>query len=196
MGSMSEKLAAAAAALGIPTITAPGPIQVVYNRYKKHLHLRVIDSPLPEKVHLLSENFLYWIKLEYPNPDMPGKWVQAKPSVVIPMLENGTFNETGFRIDEKRANALFNLPNLLARPNCIHGNLRNQEERGLGGIKGDHVYVAYHGLHTRTVAFTRFDPDIKKVIVVSSFSVSKEWVARCAEIPAKYLQPKRSCRCK
>lgn len=196
VGSFADKLAAAAAALGIPAVTAPGPIQVIYNRYKKHLHMRVIESPLPETVHLLPDNFLYWIKLEYPNLSMPGEWIQAKPSVVIPMLENGTFNETGFRIDERRANALFNLPDLLSRPNCIHGNLRNQEERGLGGIKGEHVYVAYHGRHTRTVAFTRLDPDIKKVIVVSSFNVSKEWVTQCAEMPAKYTRPECSCTCK
>ena len=196
VGSFSEKLAVAAAALGIPAVVTPGPIQVIYNRYKKHLHLQAIDSPLPETVHLLPDNFLYWIKLEYPNPDRVGEWIQAKPSVVIPMLENSTFNETGFRIDERRARAIFNLPNLLTGPNCIHGNLRDQDERGLGGIKGEHVYVAYHGRHTRTVAFTKLDLDIKKVILVSSFSVSKEWVARCAEIPAKYVKPGCVCTCK
>lgn len=196
MGSLADKLAKAAADLGIPTVAPPGPIQTVYNRYRKHLHLRVIESPLPESVELRSENFLYWIKLEYPNLDVQGEWIQTKPNVVLPMLEAGTFDETGFRIDQKRANALFDIPNLLARPNCIHVNLRNQEDRGQGGIKGDHIYVAYHGKYTRTVAFTRFDTDMKKVILVSSFGASREWVAQCAKIPAKYIKPNCACSCK
>lgn len=191
--TFAEKLAAA---LGIPRIVPPGPIQVLFNRYKKHLHQQAVDSPLPEVVHLLPENFLYWIKLEYPNLAKPDEWIQAKPSVVLPMLEKGIFDETGFRINEQRANALFNIPNLLKRPNCIHKNLRNHEYRGQGGIKGDHIYVVYHGKHTRKVAFTRLDPKLQKVILVSSFGVSKEWVTKCAEIPALYVRDGCSCTCK
>jgi hypothetical protein len=159
-----------------------------------HLDGKLIDSPLPERVHLLQENFLYWIKLEYPNLAVPGTWIQARPSIVLPLLEKRTFDETGFRVDENRASSLFNVPTLIRTPNCIHRNLRNQAYRGLGGITGDHVYVSYHG-RGRKVAFTRLDVDIKKVIMVSSFGVSKEWVARCAEMPAVYVGEGLVCTC-
>jgi hypothetical protein len=192
VGSFSDKLAAA---LGIPPVPPPGPIQTLFNRYKKHLRNLAIETPLPETVHLLDTNFLYWIKLEYPNLTDPDKWIQAKPSVVIPMLNNGTFNETGFRINEQRANSLFNVPNLLRRPNCIHRNLRNHEYRGQGGIKGDHVYVAYHGTQTRKAAFTGLDTKTNSVILVTSFGGSREWVAGCAEMPALYVGQGCQCTC-
>jgi hypothetical protein len=192
-GTFSEKLALA---LGIEPVKAPGPIQTLFNRYKKHLDGRIVCTPLPEQVHLLAENFLYWIKLEYPNLAEPGKWISARAGIVLPMLEEGTFDETGFRIDESRARALFNITQLLASPNCIHKNLRNHQHRGQGGIKGDHMYVTYHGRRTRKVAFTRFDPKLRKVILVSSFGVSGGWVAKCADMPAVHTKQGCICTCK
>jgi len=156
----------------------------------------IVSSPLPEEVHLLPENFLYWIKLEYPNLAEPDGWIQAKPSVVLPLLEKSTFDETGFRINEERARSLFNIPSILRTPNCIHRNLRNQEARGQGGIKGDHLYVICHGSYTRKVAFTRYDIDLKKVILITSFGASKEWVDRCVEMPALHIRNGCTCACK
>ena len=193
LGTFSEKLAAA---LGVQPVKAPGPIQILFNRYKKHLHGKVVATPLPEEVHLLAENFLYWIKLEYPNLAEPGKWISAKAKVVLPMLEKGIFDETGFRIDESRANALFHIAGLLGRPNCIHRNLRNHHHRGQGGIKGEHMYVVYRRKRTQKVAFTGYDVKLKKVILVSSFGVSKKWVAKCADMPAIYVRPGCICTCK
>jgi len=192
VGSLADKLRAA---LNLPAVAPPGPIQTLYNRFKYHLNGKIIESPLPESVHLLSINFFYWVKLEYPNLAIPGQWVQAKPSVVLPTFENGTFDETGFRVDENRSASLFNLPNLLRNPNCIHGNLRDQEERGLGGIKGAHIYVRYHS-RSRTVAFTEYSTRVQKTVVVSSFTVSSEWVSKCADMPAKYTEQGFICRCK
>ena len=177
MGSFSDKLAAA---LGVPPVPAPGPVQEKFNEYRKHLRNRVLETPLPESVHLLDENFLYWIKLRYPNVDAPGQWIGAKASVVIPLLENGTFNETGFQMDESRVLALPNIPALLQSPNCIHRNLRHQGAGDQGGIRGDHIYVAYYGKKSRKVAFTLSDPELGKVILVSSFWTYKEWVESCA----------------
>lgn len=191
--SLSEKLAAA---LGISPVQPPGPIQILYERYKKHLRNQIFHTPLPESVHLLDKNFLYWIKLEYPDLANPGNWIQAKPSIVIPMLENGSFLETGFRIDAQRANALFHIPDLLKMPNCIHENLRNHQSRGQGGIKGEHIYVAYYGTKTRKVAFTGLDAKTNKVILVTSFGCSREWVRKCALMPAKYVREGCSCTCK
>lgn len=192
-GTFSEKLAAA---LGIEQVPPPGPIQVLFNRFKKHLQGKIVDTPLPEQVHLLAENFPYWIKLEYPNVADPDQWISAAASVVVPLLDKGSFDETGFRIDEARAGAIFNIAGLLARPNCIHRNLRNHKHRGEGGIKGEHMYVAYHGTGTRKVAFTGYDPRLQKVILVSSFGVSREWAGRCADVPAIYVRPGCACTCK
>ena len=115
---------------GIEVVPPPCPVQELFNRYKKHMDKRVLKSPLPEEIHLLSENFPYWIKLENPNPSNLLEIIPAKSNVVVPMLEAGTFDQTGFTFDERRANALFNIPELLQSPNCIHTNLRNHDCRG------------------------------------------------------------------
>ena len=188
----SRKLAEA---LGIEPMKPPCPVQELFNQYKKHLDQHVINSPLPEAIHLLAENFPYWIKLEYPDLANPGKWIGAKANIVAPMLEQGIFDQTGFRFDETRARALFHVPALLQRPNCIHRNLRKHDFRGEGGIKGDYMYVAYYKKQ-RKVAFTLKDPRLDKVILVSSFWTNKKWVRECADQPTIYVAPGGVCTCK
>jgi hypothetical protein len=188
----SKKLALA---LGIEPVKPPGPIQQAYDRYKKHLGGLVIETPLPERVHLLPENFPYWIKLESPDPTNPTKWIAAKAKVVVPLLDAGKFDETGFRIDHSRARALFHIPDILRAPHCIHRNLRHAD-RGDGGIKGGHMYVAYYGKKQRKVAFTFADPVLGKVVLVSSFWSNKKWVEECAHMPAVYCCSRSKCTCK
>lgn len=189
---LSKKLAAA---LDIEPIKPSCPIQQLYDRYKKHLFGLVIETPIHEQVHLLPENFLYWIKLETTDPTDAKKWVGARAKMVVPLLEKGRFDQTGFRIDDSRARALFHIPDLLRSPNCIHRNLRHSE-RGAGGIKGGHMYVAYYGRKGRKVAFTFADPHLGKVVLVSSFWSNKKWIAECAYMPPVYEGPNRRCTCK
>ena len=179
-----------------PGYRAPGTVQSIFQEYKTHLAGGTICTPLPEEVHLLTENFPYWIKLEMLDPSNGTRWIPAKSSVVIPALEKGNFNQTGFRFDESRAKALLYIPSLLEGPNCIHKNLRYHAHRGQGGIRGDHVYVAYHGPKTRKVAFTMLDRRLNKVILVSSFWSFKKWVANCTGIPALHCQKAGACSCK
>jgi hypothetical protein len=174
----------------------PGSVQSVFQEYKTYLAGRIIRTPLPEEVHLLTENFPYWIKLEMPDPADSTRWIPAKSSVVIPALEKGNFDPTGFRFDESRAKALRRIPNLLERPNCIHKNLRYHAQRGQGGIRGDHVYVAYYGPKVRKVAFTMLDARLKKVVLVSSFWSFKKWVANCTGTPALHCHKASACSCK
>lgn len=188
----STKLAAVTG--GTPYV--PGPVQRLFDEYKKHLHLREVDTPLPEKVTFLPENFLYWIKLENRDPSRPSEWVPSKASVVIPLLETHTFDETSYRFDPSRGRALCHIPNLLKAPNCIHRNLRSHLTRGQGGIRGDYMYVAYYGRKRRKVAFTILDPNINRVILVSSFWTFKKWVADCAAMPALYVGQGCVCSCK
>jgi hypothetical protein len=183
-----------AAALDLTPIPLPCPVQELFNRYKKHLDKRIIQSPL-EQVHLLAENFPYWIKLENPNPTNLLETIPAKSNIVVPMLEAGTFDQTGFTFDETRAKALFNVPELLQSPNCIHVNLRNHDNRGDGGIKGAFMYVRYYGKKTRKVAFTTINPS-GKVILVSSFWTYRGWVKECANMPPVYVKSGNECKCK
>jgi hypothetical protein len=186
VGSLSDKLAAA---LGI---AVPGPVQELYNRYRKHLEPIVVSTPLPEEVSFLPENFPYLIQLENPNPADTVEWVPAKASEVLPPLIARQFDQTGFRFEELRANALFNLPDLLRKPNCIHKNLRH----GLvGGISGDFMYVGYYGKKKRKVAFTIRNQKLNKIVVVSSFWTYKSWVKDCADNPAIYVSPGCTCTC-
>jgi len=174
----------------------PCPVQSIFNRFKKFLNGRIIRTPLPEDVHLLAENFPYWIKLENRDPSNPSNWIPSRVGEVLPLLKRGVFNQTGFRFDWTRANNLFAIAYLLEAPNCIHRNLRHHRRRGQGGIRGDHIYVIYHNKKRRKVAFTIHDPRIGKVVLVSSFFANKNWVRECVESPAIHVRSDAACDCK
>lgn len=182
-----------AAALGI-NVKAIGRVQRAYNDHKKHLSGKALTTPLPEVVHLLDENFPYWIKLENPDPSRPGKTIGAKSNLVIPMLEVGDFDDTGYIFDETRVKSLLNIPALLRNPNCIHRNLRHAE-RGHGGIKGLHVYVEYLRHNVRRVAFTAPCPRLGVTVLVSSFYTKAAWIRDCADNPAIYIKTGSRCTC-
>jgi hypothetical protein len=184
-----------AAALGIEPVPPPCPVQELFNQSKKHLAGRIIKSPV-EEIHLLAENFPYWIKLQNPNPANLSGWIPAKSNIVVPMLEAGIFDQTGFRIDQTRAEALFNVPELLQTPNCIHRNLRNHKCRGEGGIKGDYIYVRYYTKKRRKVAFTTRNTRLGVVVLVSSFWTNRNWVEECSEMPALFVREGCQCLCK
>jgi hypothetical protein len=191
MSDLSRKLAAA---LGIEPPTPPCEVQLVFNRFKKHLAGRVISTPI-EEIHLFEENFPYLIQLENPDPTDAGEWVSAKASVVIPVLEKGCFDQTGFRFEPLRTKALFNLPEFLQKPNCIHRNLRHDLPFDEGQITGEHMYVAYYGKKQRKVAFTTKHSRRNKIILVSSFWCPKKWVREGADI-AVHVGEGCTCNCK
>ena len=174
----------------------PCPVQAIFNRFKKFLDGRIIRTPLPEDVHLLAENFPYWIKLENRDPSKPANWVPSRVGEVLPLLRRGVFNQTGFRFDWTRANELFAISHQLESPNCIHRNLRHHQKRGQGGIRGEHIYVVYYKKKRRKVAFTIHDPRIGKVVLVSSFYTNSNWVRECVETPAIFSRPGSGCDCK
>ncbi|HET9184073.1 MAG TPA: hypothetical protein VFP59_18245 [Candidatus Angelobacter sp.] len=190
-GDLKDKLAAALRIEVKPVCE----VQRLYNEHKKFLSGKVIKTPLPEHVHLLDENFPYWIHLENQDPVRNGAWISTKANVVLSDLEAGIFDQNGFRFDAQRARSLSYLPVLLRNPHCIHVNLRHHDERGDGGIRGHYMYVEYHHKKTRKVAFTLRDDRIGKIIVVSSFWTYKKWVQECAESPAVYVRNGCECTC-
>jgi hypothetical protein len=189
---LKEQLAAAVADLGL-VIKPICEVQRLYNEHKKYLSGKVLKNPL-EEVHLLDENFPYWIKLENDDPSRPGTWIGSKASIVVPKLETGEFDDKGFTFDESRAKALLNLPTLIRNPNCIHVNLRHAD-RGQGGIQGRHVYVEYYGGKKRKVAFTTHNEVLNVNVLVTSFWTYPKWVSDCAQSPAVYVRPGSVCTC-
>ena len=189
---LKEQLAAVAADLGL-VVKPICEIQRLYNQHKKFLSGKVIKNPM-EEVSLLDDNFPYWIKLENEDPSRPGIWIGSKAGMVVPKLENGEFDDTGFTFDPRRARSLLDLPNLIRNPNCIHVNLRHAE-RGHGGIQGRHVYVEYHGKNTRKVAFTTLNETLSVNVLVTSFWTNSGWVGDCAQFPAAYVRPGSKCCC-
>jgi hypothetical protein len=171
-----------------------GRVQRAYNDHKRYLSGKALTTPLPEIVHLLDDNFPYWIKLENPDPSRPGETIGAKSNLVIPILERGDFNDAGYTFDETRVKSLLNIPALLRNPNCIHQNLRHAE-RGHGGIKGLHVYVEYVRHNVRRVAFTAPCPRSGRTILVSSFFTTGAWIKDCAANPATYVKAAARCTC-
>jgi len=180
-GDLKEKLAVA---LDLK-ITPKCHVQQVYDLYKRSMSGMRIDTPLPETVHLCDENFPYWIKLQRHNPET-NSWHDASASIVIPLLDAGTFDEKGYRLaDPRRARVLPHLPNLLRLPEWIYENGRC----GKGAVRGKYIYVQESKGQLK-VAFTLHDPRINKVIVVSSFWTTKNWLARCAKEPPLYQKKK------
>lgn len=180
-GDLREKLAAV---LKI-RIVQPCYIQQVFNTYKRSMSGMEIETPLPEKVHLRDENFPYWIKLQRYNSQTKS-WHDASASIVLPLLEAGTFDERGYKLeDPRRARVLPHLPTLLRFPDWIYENGRC----GRGGIRGTYAYVQEHKGQYK-VAFTLHDPRLGCVIVTSSFWMTKNWLKRCVKEPPIYTKKK------
>jgi hypothetical protein len=160
-------------------------IQQVFDQYKRSASGMQIQTPLPETVHLCDENFIYWIKLQWHDPKT-NSWHDAKPRIVLPLLLCGEFEERGYRLeDRRRARVLTHLPNLLRDPEKIYENLLCKR----GGIRGKYVYVQeYQG--QLKVAFTLYDRRLDKVIVVTSFWTTKNWLARRVKEPPLYTKKK------
>lgn len=178
-GDLKEKLAAALGVKVKPTCY----IQQVYDLYKRSMSGKQINTPLPETVHLCDDNFIYWIKLQWHNPTT-NTWHDASPANALPLLAAGTFDEKGYRLeDPRRARVLPHLPNLLRLPEKIYANCRCDK------IRGKHVYVQEYKGQLK-VAFTLYDPRLDKVIVVSSFWTTKNWLARCVKEPPLYTKKK------
>jgi hypothetical protein len=158
-------------------------IQQVYDLYKRSMSGMQITTPL-ETVHLCDENFVYWIKLQWHNPQT-NSWHDAAATVVLPLLDAGTFDEKGYRLeDPRRARILTHLPNLLRLPERVYENAHK-------GIRGKYVYVQEYKGQIK-VAFTLHDQRLKKVIVVSSFWTTKNWLARCVKEPPIYDTKKKA----
>lgn len=160
-------------------------VQKVYDLYKRSMSGMQITTPLPETVHFRDENFPYWIKLQCHNPDT-NSWRDASATIVLPMLDAGTFDEKGYRLgDPRRARVLHHIPNLLRSPEWIYENGRC----GRGGITGKHIYVQEHKGQFK-VAFTLCNERIDKVILVTSFWTTKSWLNQCVKGDPLYQKKK------
>jgi hypothetical protein len=177
-------------ALGLENKPA-SKFQKIYDMFKKHLSGKVIKTPLPEDVHLLDENFPYWIKLQWFNPANK-KWQDASPAIVLPLFEAEIFEDASYRLeDPRRERMLPFLPQLLRDPEFIYENHRHYRDKsGRNGIRGKYIYVQKYKGQVK-VAFTIPDPRLNKVIVVSSFIVSQGWLDQCTNNrPAFYTKAK------
>jgi hypothetical protein len=169
-------------ALGTASKAEPKPqqdneFQRIFDIFKKTLSGKIIKTPL-EEVHILDENFCYLIKLQWKNPKT-NQWQDTSPSIVLPLLEARILDATQYRLeDPRRARALPSLVYLLGKPEFIYENCRHGKN---GGIRGKHVYVQHHSKGQVKVAFTIYDPRLRKVVPVSSFIVTQGWLDRCTD---------------
>lgn len=93
IGDLREKLAVALKL----NITPRCEVQQVFDLYKRSMSGKQVTTPLPETVHFRDENFPYWIKLQWHNPET-NSWQDASPTIVLPLLEAGTFDEKGYTL--------------------------------------------------------------------------------------------------
>lgn len=132
-------------------------VQIIFDQYKERMSGKIIQTPLPENVHLCDENFPHWIKLERRNPQT-GRWEEAYADIVVPLLQAGQVSDDDYRMaDPRRAPALLYVPHLLRRPDTIR---RRQD--------GDHFYFQKYRHYTK-IALTRLNERTGNVILVSSY---------------------------
>lgn len=173
-----------AGAFGIAVPPEPCAIQAAFNAYVRKICPLTVDTPLPETISFLPENFVHLVKME---TRLPGskEWINAKWSFIRASLERGDFDDSGYRFDPRRASALAGVLHLLRSPHCIHLNKRHGA-RQPGNIRGKWVYVRQHERNEVWVAFTLFDERIKQTVVTSSFYASPAWLETCASMPPIY----------
>ena len=153
--SLKEQLAAVAGEK--KSCGKDSQIQEIFDRYKQEMSGKIIETRVPESVHLCDENFPHWIKLQRQNPDT-GCWEDAYAAIVVPLLQAGQFTDEGYRMaDPRRAPALPYVPHLLKRPDTI----RRRED-------GDHFYFQRYR-HYFKVALTRLNEQTGQVILVASY---------------------------
>jgi len=80
--SLKDQVAAAV------SIHVKSEIQKIFDQYKRHMSGKIIETPVPESVHLCDENFPHWIKLERQNPET-GRWEEAYSEIVVPYCWQG-----------------------------------------------------------------------------------------------------------
>jgi hypothetical protein len=175
-----------AAALGVNAPPEPCAIQAAYNTFKRKMCPLTVETPLPETISFLPENFPHLVKLQ---TKIKGSddWINAKWSLVCDSLEAGDFQDDVYRFDPRRVHALQGVIQLLRRPHRIHPNLRHGD-RAPGNIRGEYIYVREMRRNEVWVAFTLYDPNIGLTVVTSSFYGSERWLATCAGLPAKYTR--------
>jgi len=175
-----------AAALGVQAPPEPSAIQVAYNTYKRTMCPLQIETPLPEIVSFLPENFPHLVKLQT-RIGGSQEWINAKWGMVRELLEAGTFRDDEYRVDPRRVHALQGVIQLLRRPHSIHPNLRHGQ-RAPGNIRGKHLYVRERQGNEVWVAFTLPDDRLGVTVVTSSFYTRRTWLEDCAGLPAIYTR--------
>ena len=179
-----------AGALGLETPPAPCAIQAAFNDYVRKMCPITVETPLPETISFLDENFPHLVKLE---TRLPGSevWVNAKWPRVSDALKRGIFDDTDYRCDPRRVSALSGVAHLLRSPHRIHPNLRHGD-RKLGNIRGEHIYVREHAKNQVWVAFTLKDDRMGITVVTSSFYTRPQWLHECAGMPAAFERDRKS----
>lgn len=156
-------------------------VQELYGRFCRELDDTSVLDPLNQYVHFRIENFPYLIKLEYYNKKLQ-RWVPAKATVVIPMLANGAFDESGYRCDKSRAKTLFQIPDILANPDAIHENIHPR-------VEGKVVYVRRFNRKRASVKVALVTHNRSgELVLVTSFYTTEKWLVQCAKLPPLYLK--------
>lgn len=100
-------------------------ITELYEAFQEELEGKLFKDSKGNQITFQSKDFPHLVKLEYFDEKQKG-WVEAKAKRVIPQLQDGTFDETRYRIgDPTRPKTLFWIPEIIANPDSIDPNKRN-----------------------------------------------------------------------
>ena len=125
MGREAKSALAPNKALSCPDSYSWNSVAELYEKFQVELQGLNIVDPDGRTITFQAKDFPHLVKLEF--QDLKQKmWVPASARFVMSALQNGTLDESRYRIrDSSRARTLFWVPGILSNPDSIHPNRRN-----------------------------------------------------------------------
>lgn len=167
------------AAPACPPNNKYGSIAELFKRFEIELEGTSVTDPCGEKSYFYADNFPHLVKLEFYNEKIR-QWVAAKASVAVQQLRSGILDESKYRIgDSSRPRTLFWVPEIIANPDEIHINRRDN---------GREVYSKRYTRNGQgaTLKIVLVAKKGNTRAVITSFWCTDKYHRGCVKLPAKH----------
>jgi hypothetical protein len=154
-------------------------IAELFKRFQTELEGICVKDPCGEENRFYADNFPHLVKLEFYN-DKIGQWVDAKATLAVEQLRSGTLDESKYRIgDTSRPRTLFWVPDIIANPDEIHHNRRDN---------GREVYSKRYTRSSKgaTLKIVLVTKKGNTRAVITSFWCTEKYHKACVKLPAKH----------
>ena len=157
-------------------------IAELYGQYQAKLEGVCFVDPCGQKNWFCPENFPHLVKLEFFDLKQR-RWVDASAKVVIEQLRNKSLDESRYRIgDASRPRTLLWIPEIIAAPDSIHDNIRNNSTEVYAKR-----YSRSSGAELKIVLVETRRGGMR--VVKTSFWSHEKYHSACIRLPAKHPIP-------